>query len=269
MRVGQSKGFETSTKVSQPMQRKTSGLQKTVYATIYDVTLGWILKKIWLSMQKLFVALKYQWHQRTGGWLEGRRLSWFKIGLAGIAVFIVLKKDIQFSINMKAPADKEQSAGVSPVRTRQVQELGVGNGITNLVGASTAIASVRDLEEQQVKNYIKRFSKVAQAEMQKYGVPASVKMGQAIIESWAGQQSVSTNNHFGVPLAGRTYPSAWESWRTHSVLLREQHATLFQNGKNYTNWAKGLQEAGYNADKNYADKLITVIEQYQLQLLDE
>lgn len=271
MKVGQSTTWELKSSGRKPAERRGQVPQKAVYTVLYDVTLGWILRKIWLSLQKLFVAIKYQWYKSTGGLLQGKKLSWFKLGLAAIAVFIVLKKDIQFSVNMKAPAGSNDPAQqtAQPVRTK-VEELGMGTiGIKG--GALPLPANVADLEEQKVQLYIRRFSKVAQAEMMKYGVPASVKMAQAIIESWAGQQAstVSTNNHFGAPLANRSYDSAWENWRMHSVLLRQQHPALFDYGNDYKKWAKGLKSAGYNKDRNYDKKLIDIIEKYQLYSLDE
>jgi flagellum-specific peptidoglycan hydrolase FlgJ len=270
MRAGQSKGLGVQ---SSGMQQSRRGQvpQKSAYTVLYDVTLGWILRKIWLSLQKLFVALKYQWHKSTAGMFEGKKLSWFKIGLAAIAIFIVFKKDIQFSINMKAPSSigtpAEHSA--KPMRAK-VEELGVASlGIKG--NTTVAPATVSDLDEQKVRIYIKRFSKVAQAEMLKYGVPASVKMAQGIMESWAGQQpaTIASNNHFGTPLAGRNYDSAWESWRVHSMLLREQYTKLFENGTSYKKWAKDLKASGYSKDRNYDKKLIDFIEQYQLYQLDE
>lgn len=268
MRAGQSKGFGAS--AAQPMKRSGQIPQKSVYVTIYDVTLGWLLKKLWLGLMKWWIAIKYQWHQRTAGIFGTWRFSWFKLGLAVIVIFIVLKKDIQFSINMKAPTGgKGQNTQVTPMHT-SMSELSVANGL-GLGETSSKAASVADLDEQGVKTYIKRFSKVAQAEMQKYGVPASVKMAQAIVESWAGQQSSTTtsNNHFGAPLATRNYDNAWESWRAHSLLLRDQYAALFKEGTSYKKWAKGLKNANYNSDRKYDQKLIEVIERYQLYLLDE
>ncbi|MFN7119204.1 MAG: hypothetical protein ACK4TA_20565 [Saprospiraceae bacterium] len=92
MRAGQSKDWGVQSSGKQPTRRGGQVPQKAVYTVLYDVTLGWILRKLWLSLQKLFVALKYQWHKSTAGIFEGKRLSWFKIGLAALAVFIVLKK---------------------------------------------------------------------------------------------------------------------------------------------------------------------------------
>lgn len=271
MRAGQSIEWGVPTSGTQPSRRRRQVPQKAVYTVLYDITLGWILRKLWLSLQKLFVALKYQWYKSTAGLLGGKRLSWFKLGLAALVIFIVLKKDIQFSINMKAPADTHHSAQqtAQPMQTK-VEELGMANlGIKG--NASAQPIAIAELDDQKVRTYIRRFSKVAQAEMQKYSVPASIKMAQAILESGAGQNAatLSTNNHFGTPLAGRHYDSAWESWRMHSVVLREHYATLFDYGNDYKKWAKGLKEAGYNKDRKYDKKLNDIIEKYQLYLLDE
>lgn len=269
MKAGQSKGFDTV--AAQPTRRSGQIPQKSVYVTIYDVTLGWLVKKIWLGLLKWWVAIKYQWHLRTEGVFGTWRFSWFKVALAAFAVFLVLKKDIQFSINMKTPAERSKnlSSQATALRT-SVSELGVGNSLS-LGGASSKVATVGDLDDQRVKIYIKRFSKVAQAEMQKYGIPASVKMAQAIVESWAGQQpsTVATNNHFGEPMASRSYSSAWENWRSHSLFLREQYQSLFEAGTSYQKWARALKKASYNNDRKYDQKLIEVIERYHLYELDE
>ncbi len=275
MKAHQSNGFSSAGRVRQPMSRTAKALDKSVYVTIYDVTLGWILRKLWLGLRKLFVATKYQLHKSTAGFFLGWRLSWFKIGLAGIAVFIILKKDVQFSINMKAPAATLKTpAEQVPKPTRashQTQELSLSDAVSAWAGNSPKAASIEELNEQQVKGYIHRFTKVAQAEMQKFGIPASIKMAQGIVESGAGasDNARQTNNHFGVPLSGTSYDSAWENWRAHSLLLRGQYPQLFELSNSYKKWAKALKELGYNSDQHYDQKLMDVIEKYQLYLLDE
>ncbi len=271
MRAGQSIEWGVASSGTQPSKRRGQVPQKAVYTVLYDVTLGWILRKLWLSLQKLIVALKYQCYKSTAGLLGGKRLSWFKLGLAALVIFIVLKKDIQFSINMKAPAGAQHPAQqtAQPMQTK-VEELGMGN-LSIKGNAGSATVAPEKLDEQKVRIYVRRFSKVAQAEMQKYSVPASVKMAQGILESTAGQlpATLSSNNHFGTPLAGRNYESAWESWRMHSEVLKERYATLFNHGNDYKKWTKGLKEAGYSNDRQYDKKLNDIIEKYQLYLLDE
>ncbi|MDX1940381.1 MAG: glucosaminidase domain-containing protein [Saprospiraceae bacterium] len=275
MSAYQSNSFSTARRGGQPMARGNRSLDKSVYATIYDVTLGWILKKLWQGLVKLFIAIKYQFYKSTEGFFGTWRFSWFKIGLAGLAIFIVLKKDVQFSINMKAPNTLPKSSVEQVARPTQTsnrsEELSMAKGFSLWGKERAKIASINELDEQRVKGYIRRFTKVAQAEMGKYGIPASVKMAQGILESRAGEveNGQQINNHFGEPLAGRPYESAWENWRAHSLLLKDQYPQLFESGTNYRQWAKSLKELGYNKDKNYDDKLMEAIEKYQLYLLDE
>ena len=107
--------------------------------------------------------------------------------------------------------------------------------------------------------------------MEKYGIPASVKLAQGIIESWAGEHPAArqNNNHFGSPLRGEEFESAWESWRVHSHLLQSEYASLFKSGDSYKQWAKALKRSDYTDDRQYDKKLISVIEKYQLYLLDD
>ena len=137
-----------------------------------------------------------------------------------------------------------------------------------------------DIREK--KQYIKRFHKVARDEMKKFGIPASIKMAQALHESAAGNSrlAVKNNNHFGIKcfsrncIAGhcsnfhddhhkdffRIYKTAWDSWRAHSRFLSsDRYNHLKKHGKDYQKWAKGLKKAGYATDPNYPQKLINII----------
>lgn len=142
-----------------------------------------------------------------------------------------------------------------------------------------------------VENYIERFKDIAKEEMLKYGIPASITLGQGILESGAGTGplSMQANNHFGIKChkewsgesilhdddaAGecfRKYNNPEESYKDHSLFLttRPRYAFLFQLPKNdYKAWAKGLKAAGYATDPNYPVKLYTLIERHGLQKFD-
>ncbi|MEM8909405.1 MAG: glucosaminidase domain-containing protein [Bacteroidota bacterium] len=140
--------------------------------------------------------------------------------------------------------------------------------------------------------YVKRFAHVAQSEMRKYGVPASIKLAQGLIESNAGESALSNRNnkHFGMNCFSRNckkghcsnftddshkdffriYKSPWESYRAHSKMLNsDRYRHLFKLEKtDYKAWAKGLKKAGYATDKRYAEKLINIIEELQLYKFD-
>jgi flagellum-specific peptidoglycan hydrolase FlgJ len=63
------------------------------------------------------------------------------------------------------------------------------------------------------------------------------------------------------------YKSAWGSFRGHSLFLvnSERYQHLFKLEKaDYESWAKGLKQAGYATDPKYAEKLIEIIQTYNL-----
>ncbi len=144
--------------------------------------------------------------------------------------------------------------------------------------------------KERVQQYIYEFSGIAKSEMKAYGIPASITLAQGILESGAGYGDLTSRakNHFGIKCHDwegdrvyhdddrlqecfRKYNQASESFRDHSLFLknRKRYARLFTfNQKDYKSWAKGLREAGYATDRKYPEKLIGIIERYQLYEFD-
>lgn len=126
--------------------------------------------------------------------------------------------------------------------------------------------------------------------MNSYGIPASIKLAQALLESGNGNSALArnSNNHFGIKCTsnwqGRTvlkdddnpddcfrvYNNPEESFRDHSeFLLRKRYAALFELDKDdYKGWARGLKKAGYATNPRYAELLISLIERYELHRFD-
>jgi flagellum-specific peptidoglycan hydrolase FlgJ len=140
--------------------------------------------------------------------------------------------------------------------------------------------------------YIENYSPIAKEEMLQYGIPASITLAQGILESGAGrgELSVKSNNHFGIKChkgwtgervyhdddklqeCFRKYKDPKYSFRDHSLFLtqRSRYNDLFKHKKDdYKSWAKGLKKAGYATDPKYPDKLIRIIETYELFVYDE
>ncbi|TNE51654.1 MAG: hypothetical protein EP344_16500 [Bacteroidetes bacterium] len=147
------------------------------------------------------------------------------------------------------------------------------------------------LRDRQSELYIDRFAKTAIQEMKKYGIPASISLAQGLVESRYGTSklAVQNNNHFGMKCFSkqcrkghcsnfsddhhkdffRKFKTPWESWRAHSQMLAGgRYSRLKKHGKNYRKWAQGLQDLGYATDRRYAQKLIGVIQKYQLNRYD-
>ncbi|MGJ5641980.1 glucosaminidase domain-containing protein [Formosa sp. S-31] len=141
-----------------------------------------------------------------------------------------------------------------------------------------------------IEDYVAVYSGIAIEEMRFYNIPASITLAQGILESGSGRGrlAVEANNHFGIKCHDwtgariyhdddknqecfRKYVDAKYSFRDHSLFLteRSRYANLFHlDVHDYKGWAKGLRAAGYATDRKYPEKLIALIERYQLYKYD-
>jgi len=153
-----------------------------------------------------------------------------------------------------------------------------------------ATSNVKTYEEE-IKLYVASFHEIAKNNMKTHGIPASIILAQGILESGAGKGKLaqSANNHFGIKChtgwtgdsvkhdddaeqeCFRKYTQPSESYKDHSLFLtsRSRYATLFKLDKgDYQSWARGLKAAGYATDVKYPDKLIGLIERFELYKYD-
>ncbi|MFT5999289.1 MAG: LysM repeat protein [Neolewinella sp.] len=150
--------------------------------------------------------------------------------------------------------------------------------------------------------YIKRYKQVAMREMERTGVPASIKLAQGLLESGAGKSKLarSANNHFGIKCGsqwngdtyfkedddyneqGRLIKSCFRQYRNseasfvaHSEFLRDpaksfRYGFLFRlDPSDYKSWAEGLRRSGYATNPDYPKLLIALIERYNLNQYDQ
>ncbi len=138
--------------------------------------------------------------------------------------------------------------------------------------------------------YIQSYSPIAMEQQKLHNIPASIKLAQGLLESAAGKSRLSqmSNNHFGIKCHDwtgqsvrfdddakqecfRKYPTVRDSYEDHSLFLttRSRYVSLFKlEPTDYRGWAFGLKAAGYATDPNYAQKLIKLIEDYDLHKFD-
>ncbi len=139
--------------------------------------------------------------------------------------------------------------------------------------------------------YIEEHAPLAVEEMRLYGIPASITLAQGILESADGKSKLAREgkNHFGIKChqgwsgpsimlhddrpdeCFRVYGSVQESFRDHSLFLktRSRYAELFSlPPDDYRAWAVGLKKAGYATAPDYAERLIRLIEQNDLDQYD-
>lgn len=230
-----------------------------------------LFQQIWQRVQKVWVAINYFLHNITFGLFEQTRFPWLKIGVVAVLAFVLLQKDLHFSIQMNAPFGSESQAE-NGVSSRGTQQLSLTPSLS-LLDAAKASLIAKSLDSGTTESYIKRFGKVAITEQQKYQIPASVKMAIAILESEAGTSSYTkqTNNHFGQAMKADNYATAWENWRAHSELMianDSPYKVLLRYGTDYKSWAKGLKDLGYSNINNYDELIIELIEKYEMHRMD-
>ncbi len=164
------------------------------------------------------------------------------------------------------------------------------------------LANVLLAQNSAYIDYIEKFKKIAIKEMERAGVPASIKLAQAILESNAGRSELArrANNHFGIKCGAdwtgkthlreddefdefgnkvkscfRKYKDDEDSYIAHSEFLRDprkanRYGFLFRiDPLDYRRWARGLRTSGYATGAGYDTKLISIIESYELFRYDQ
>lgn len=230
--------------------------------------------------------------------------NWFKIGIAVLLLFLLFKKDLTFSINMRAPAKQQEESGTPTRRVKKEKNTELmtdakpakQHSESDLLDVSffgsksrllKALDQVKKLDDAVVRAYLKRFARVAVSEGDKFGIPASIILANAALQSYAGQRDLASeaNNHFALPCSSdwkgateevngkcyRKYDNAWTSFRDNSFYMTTGRMSQLKELKNanYKTWAKALEKADYSDEPDFDDQLIDLIEKYELTKLDE
>ena len=139
--------------------------------------------------------------------------------------------------------------------------------------------------------YLDQWGDEAVRQMVLHKIPASITLAQGMLESGNGnsQLAANSNNHFGIKCHSdwtggktyhdddekgecfRVYDSAASSFEDHSDFLgRSRYASLFElRMTDYKGWSRGLKSCGYATNPQYANKLIDLIERYDLTRFDK
>ncbi len=165
-----------------------------------------------------------------------------------------------------------------------------GNTFAQTLDTTTAFAQVATKKITR-EEYIACYKDLAIAQMKESGIPASIILAQGCFESANGNSrlAIEANNHFGIKChkawegerilhdddalqeCFRKYPTPEGSYSDHSDFLRyrDRYKSLFElEPTDYKAWAHGLKKAGYATNPEYAERLIKIIEDYQLYQYD-
>ena len=236
---------------------------------------------------------------------------WLRLLVILAAVVFLNQKQISFNVHLgktpgveptqvtrpepvpPAPAPPPETGARLNTETEVLTEesstlAGIGSSLLGLFSSSSprpldALATVPDAE---VAAFVRRFSHVAQAEQEKFRIPASITLANGLLFSRAGKIAAvgQHNAYFRLPCdlayvgargdheghCVRAYQNAWTSFRDHSLYLtNDRYSALSQFGPNdYRRWAAGLEELGFNETEGLAEQLVTVIDRYQLFRFD-
>ncbi|MFT4667671.1 MAG: flagellum-specific peptidoglycan hydrolase FlgJ [Polaribacter sp.] len=237
------------------------------------------------------------------------RTHWFKMIMIGMVVFIFLRKDFSFSINLNDPSKTEQESAPLKEEVRQQKtskkespitvnhEIAKASGTSLFdmlssvsLGGTTTKKEKKELavvSESTREAYIGRFAKVAINERKKFGIPASIILANGLLHSSGGTRDMvlAGNNHFGLPCTTnwrgesatyndacyRHYENAWTSFRDHSLYLTTGSTkNLVRLGStDYKAWATAMEKVSIFEIDDLANKLIEIIEGYNLDKLDK
>lgn len=172
----------------------------------------------------------------------------------------------------------------------------------SLICLFVSITILSNAQTELHRQYIERFYPIAVAEMERAGIPASIKLAQGILESGLGKSELATNanNHFGIKCGGnwvgeeyylkdddrdasgklikscfRVFDSPEESFIAHTEFLADpkkafRYGPLFEfSNTDYRSWAYGLKDAGYATNPKYPDLLLSVIRNNNLDQYDK
>ncbi|WP_020571328.1 glucosaminidase domain-containing protein [Neolewinella persica] len=250
------------------------------------LTINW--KLLWRRLRayvgQLFTSLRHKAANTEyipPAWMQRFRLTWFRIGLMALAVFVFTQKQVDFTVSM----GKEGLAiGHSEGRHSAAAAAGLAANssstasmspltVSGIDAAPTTTANktwdVNALDAATVRAYVNRFERVAKGEEIKYNVPAPANMALAILYSEAGQATSAKrdNNHFGTFTADGYYENAWMNWRAHSERLNKRFPKLADNSVNYQQWVAALAKTSYSSDRKLADKIMDIVERFNLDRL--
>jgi flagellum-specific peptidoglycan hydrolase FlgJ len=199
---------------------------------------------------------------------------WFQLALILLTVYILTKENTCSSIRTnndvvsqslkKVVANPESAIEFElPKSKRQSDSYSVTN-------------------ESITRKFIERFSRVALAEQEKFGIPASVILGTALLQSQSGTSSLARikNNYFNMTCnlgelgrcktsssgSYRQYDTAWESFRDFSLFAGMRFREF--KGKSYEVWANALEEARFGKIANFSKALRKIIIEGNLSEFD-
>lgn len=213
---------------------------------------------------------------------------WFSFALVGLVLIAAIRQSLPAKTSSDpsdeaVPTEKRTAPSAADQPTKMTENTAenpppdeskiFGSGGENETASGK---SWTEIDEATRLAFLKRFAKVAVGEQQKFGIPASVILGSALVQSRAGTRDLarSANNFFAMP--GPDFPSngkkyaafktAWDSFRANSLVLDRHFPKLKKQG--WKTWATELGKADYSDLPDFEKQLAKAISENRLDELD-
>lgn len=210
------------------------------------------------------------------------KTNWFTIALVLLLLSAVARKFAPAKAGgTTSPKTKEQPEA-NPEKYTAAEKQAMFD-----FSANSATLSKPAVDKAAAIAFIRRFEEVAISERKKFGIPSSVLIGCALVNSAAGQADWvnRTNNFFalrcssdwegGTATVGghclRRYESAWASFRDYSIFLTSQDwygSVKKSAGKDWQKWAKELGGKDISEVPDFGKELEKAIQAHRLYDLD-
>ena len=209
------------------------------------------------------------------------KTNWFSIALVLLVLAAMSRGTGKFSL-LRFFYPENPPSTISVLEPDPATTLGIGSE------PSLKPAALLEVDQSTATAFLKRFASVAVSERKKFGVPASVLLAAAFLNSNAGtaEAVAEANNIFGIRCSNdwegmtislgdkclRKYETPWASWRDFSIYLSSQDwlgGLRKSAGKDWQKWSKGLSGKEVSSISNFGQKMSQVIEHYRLYELDQ
>lgn len=211
------------------------------------------------------------------------KTNWFPIAVIILVLASIVKKNL-FSL--------VTNGGKRPVIEKLTDTGALASSEESQAGlfswATRTSVDLPEIPESVAVPFLQRFGKVAAGEQEKFGIPASVILAAAYVNSFSGKRdwAIQHNNYFGLGCTAgwegatetvngiciRRYEKAWDSFRDFSKYLnsRKDYGALRQScGKDWKAWAKALDAKKISEVSDFEGEMVKVIVAYRLFELDK
>lgn len=211
------------------------------------------------------------------------KTNWFYLALSLMIVGALMRKSLRPAT--VAPGQVMTTEKFTATTATQEEGISLFGGLGD---GARPLQRFPEIDAAVAENFLRRFGKVTPGEQQKFGIPASVLLAAAYVNSFAGERDMAkgANNYYAMPCSGdwqgrtasyggrcyRQYERAWDSFRDFSQLVRGQSwfAEAHKNaGGDWKSWVKALDGKGLSDVENFGAEMEKVIRAYRLFELDK